>query len=189
MTYWQFLIQWYNAVFLVLGMAGVGLAVVARSKGRTLLVPAAALVVAAVVGLTWNGAIHDLALGSPGPRFLYVFPASLVAGWVVARVVARFRARYLRPIEAVRFNRPGYEGTEARLVTRTTGPQPGSGRAQWQDEEGALHIVHVHTRADTMGFGLRVRLESFDPVTESYLVTPLPRGRKARRGRDVSAPV
>lgn len=189
MTYWQFLIQWYNAAFLVLGAAGIALAVAGRSTGRGLFVPAAALMVAAVVGLTWNGAIHDLSLGSPGPRFLYVLPTSLAAGWFVARVLARVRARYFRPIEAVRFNRPGYEGTEARLVSRNTGPEPGSGRAQWQDAEGALHIVHVHTSADVMGFGLKVRLDAFDPVTTSYLVVPLTRGRKVRREPGRSNPV
>ena len=71
---------------------------------------------------------------------------------------------------------------EARVVTRAAGPAAGSGRAQWQDDEGNLHIVHVHTAEGELGFGRRIRLECFDPETESYLVSTV-----ARRGRG-SAP-
>ena len=182
MTYWQFLAEWYNAAFLLLGLAGAALAVASRLSGRDLIEVAVALMAAAVVGLTWNGAIHDLSLGSPAPRFPYVLAVSLALGWLIGRGLSRVRQRYFRPISAVRFNRPGHEGTEARLVTRTTGIEPGSGRAQWQDEEGVLHIVHAHTGGAELGFGLTVRLERFDAGAESYLVTRVSKGRSGRRG-------
>ncbi len=87
----------------------------------------------------------------------------------------------------MRFNRPGHEGVEARLVTRGAGPEPGSGRAQWQDGEGTLHIVHVHTSGEDVGFGRRVLLDRFDEASESYLVTALPRRRRAGRARGPSS--
>lgn len=185
MTYLDFLGRWYNLVFLALGVAGLLFAVWGRTRKRDLFRRSSSLLIAAVTGLTWNGTIHDLALGSPGARFPYVFAGSVAVGWFAGFWLARLRSRHFRPISSVRFNRPGHEGVEARLVTRGAGPLPGSGRAQWQDEEGVLHIVHVHTAGETVGFGRRVLLDRFDPESESYRVTVVPRRgvRRARRER------
>ncbi len=177
MTYFEFLARWYNLAFLALGAAGLVCAAWGRVRGRDLFRLSATLLITAVIGLTWNGTIHDLGMGSPGARFPVVLLGSAAVGWLVGRWLSRLRARHFRPIAAVRFNRAGHEGVEARLVTRVAGPEPGSGRAQWQDEEGALHIVHVHTSEGEIGFGRRLRLERFDPSRESYLVTVLPRRR------------
>jgi hypothetical protein len=184
MTYLEFLSRWYNLAFLFLGAAGLTCAAWGRVRHRDHFRVAATLVVTAVIGLTWNGTIHDLGLGSPAPRFPYVLVGSAAIGVLAGRWLWRFRGRHLRPIESVRFNRPGHEGVEARLVTRGTGPEPGSGRAQWQDQEGNLHIVHVHTAEGDLGFGRRVRLEHFDAVTESYVVSTVARRRRAGRARD-----
>ena len=189
MTYFQFLAHWYNLVFLALGAAGLICAAWGRMRGRDLFRLAATLLVSAVIGLTWNGTIHDLQLGDPGPRFPYVLIGSVLAGWLAGRWLGRIRARHFRPISAVRFNREGHEGVEARLVTRAAGAIPGSGRAQWQDAEGTLHVVHVHTSGEEIGFGRRVVLDRFDPSVESYLVTALPRRRRPRRSRDEGAGV
>lgn len=175
MRYLEFLGQWYNLAFLLAGALGLVCAVWGRLSGRDFFRPAATLLVTAVAGLTWNGTIHDLGLGSPAPRFPYVLIGSAAAGWLAGWWLARFRARHLRPITAVQFNRPGHEGTEARLVTRGAGPEPGSGRAQWQDDDGTLHVVHVHTAGEGIGFGRRVLLGPFDPGLESYLATAVPR--------------
>ena len=189
MTYFQFLAHWYNLVFLALGAAGLICAAWGRMRGRDLFRLAATLLVSAVIGLTWNGTIHDLQLGDPGPRFPYVLIGSVLAGWLAGRWLGRIRARHFRPIAAVRFNREGHEGVEARLVTRAAGAIPGSGRAQWQDAEGTLHVVHVHTSGEEIGFGRRVVLDRFDPSVESYLVTALPGRRRPRRSPDEGAGV
>ena len=186
MTYVEFLSRWYNLAFLLLGAAGLLCAAWGRVRRRDLFRAAATLVVTAVIGLTWNGTIHDLGLGSPAPRFPYVLAGSAAAGWLAGRWLWRFHRRHFRPIESVRFNRPGHEGVEARVVTRGAGPEAGSGRAQWQDEDGNLHIVHVHTAEGEFGFGRRVRLEHFDPETESYLVSTAARRRRRGRGQDSS---
>lgn len=189
MTYIEFLGRWYNLVFLLAGAGGLGCAIWGRVKGRDLFRPAATLVITAVTGLTWNGTIHDLGLGSLAPRFPYVLMGSAAAGWLAGRWLWRFRARHFRPISAVRFNRAGHEGVEARLVTRGAGAQPGSGRAQWQDDEGILHIVHVHTDGEEIGFGRRVRLEWFDTGAGSYRVRALTRRRGSGRSKDDSSPL
>ena len=181
MTYFEFLSRWYNLVFLALGGAGLAGLAWARWGGSSRSREAVTLLVATIAGLTWNGAIHDFGFGSPGPRFPYVLGGSLLLGWIVSGWIMRFRNRHLRPILAVRFNRAGHEGTEARLVSRSTGSTPGSGRAQWQDEEGTLHIVHVHTGGDELGFGRRVILGEFDAGSQSYRVRPVPRRRTPSR--------
>jgi hypothetical protein len=184
MSYLQFLARWYNLAFLALALVGLASLAWTRLGGVNRFREGIALLVAAIAGLTCNGAIHDLGLGSPGTRFPYVLGGSALLGWMLSGAVTRFRNRHLRPISAVRFNRSGHEGTEARLVSRATGPKPGSGRAQWQDEEGALHIVHVHTEVEELGFGRRVILGDFDAVSESYRVRTVPRRRKRARGPD-----
>jgi len=181
MTYLEFLGRWYNLAFLFSLAAGLACGIWGRVRGRDLFRPAAMLVATAVAGLTWNGTIHDLGLGSPAPRFPFVLIGSVTAGWLAGHLLWRFRARHFRQISEVRFNRAGHEGARARLVTRGAGAQPGSGRAQWQDDEGALHIVHVHTAGEEIGFGRHVCLDRFDLEAESYLVTALPRRRRADR--------
>jgi hypothetical protein len=76
-------------------------------------------------------------------------------------------------VEGVAFTVPGLEGSEARIVTRTVGPAPGSGRAQWQDERGVIHVVRVHTGEDLLRFGRRVRLVAWDEGERSYRVDPI----------------
>lgn len=182
MTYLEFLTRWYNLVFLALVVGGAGGLLLRRLSGSTGFRKALTLLVAGIAGLTLNGALHDLGLGPPGPRFPLVLAAAGLIGWIAGGWITRFRNRHLRPITAVRFNRPGHEGTVARLVSRDTGPAPGSGRAQWQDDEGVLHIVHVHTQGEALGFGRRVVLDAFDSTTLSYGVRALP----SRRGKSPS---
>jgi hypothetical protein len=163
MSYLDFLAEWYNLVFLAAGALALVVAAGNRLRGRSSLALPAGLLVAAVTGLTWNGAIHDLGGGSPAPRFPLVFVVAAAVGVLGGRTLALVRDRFFRPITAVCFNRPGYEGVEARVVSRDAGPEPGSGRAQWQDTDGVLNIVHIQR-------------------AESYLAIPLP--RRAVRRRD-----
>ncbi len=178
MSYLEFLRQWYNLAFLMVGVAGLACSIWSRLADRNLFRPTVGLIVAAVTGLTWNGAIHDLGLGSPEPRFPLVVVVSGAAGLLAAAGVGRLRDRYFRPISSVRFNRPGHEGAEARVVTREVRSEPGSGRAQWQDSDGVLHVVHVHTEGEFLGFGRRVILGPFDPESESYPAHPVERSRR-----------
>lgn len=184
MSYGQFLVQWYNLAFLTAAGAGLLCVAVGRLTGRDLVVPAAALLGAAVIGLTWNGALHDLGLGSPAPRFPLIALASSALGIALGHWVARMRDRHFRPIRAVEFNRPGHEGVQARIVTRMAGPQPGSGRAQWQDAAGVLHVVHVHTEGPRLRFGTRIELGPFDVSGGSYLAVPCSRRRPRSRTRE-----
>jgi hypothetical protein len=119
MSYLDFLAEWYNLVFLAAGALALVVAAGNRLRGRSSLALPAGLLVAAVTGLTWNGAIHDLGGGSPAPRFPLVVVVAAAVGVLGGRTLALVRDRFFRPITAVCFNRPGYEGVEARVaVTR-----------------------------------------------------------------------
>lgn len=183
MNYGQFLLQWYNLALLAAAGAGVVCVAAGRLSGRDMAAPAAGLLGAAVFGLTWNGALHDLALGSPAQQFPVVALVSAAFGFIFGRWVGRIRRRYFRPIQSVAFNQPGHEGVGAKIVTRTAGPAPGSGRAQWQDAAGVLHVVHVHTDGPTLRFGAHVELGPFDIRSESYLVEPTLGARSRSRTR------
>lgn len=177
MSYWEFLGQWYNLAFLLLGLSGVGLWLVGRFRrdgagrgaGIASSVVAGTLVASAVGGLTINGAMHDLALGDPAPRFPIVLAASLVVGFLVARGYRRLARRYFPPVHGVRIDSPDLAGLEARIVSKNVGHEPRSGRAQLQSGD-VLHLVHCHTEKEGVRFGRTVRLVEFDGANGSYLV-------------------
>lgn len=171
MSYGEFLLQWYNLVFLATGTLGAAVALTGRSReGRDRFLPAAAALATALVGLTLNGAIHDLRLGDPASHFWWVLPVSLLAGGASGLGLRWARNRWFPPVRGVRLNPPGQEGAEAKVVSSSVDEAPASGRAQWQDEDGILTLVKCHTREGEMGFGAEVRLESRDEEEESYLV-------------------
>lgn len=193
MTYLQFLGQWYNLPWLAAVGAGLwigfragrgrraGAAGAAElperpgSRGPSTS-PATALVTAGVVGLTLNGAIHDLRLGSAGTRFPLVALLSLAVGWFLAWGGARLRYRLAPPVTGLAFNRPGLEGSEA-VVTVAGVAVDGTVRARLRDDAGVAHIVRVQAR-DGQGtadlrFGSRIRLGAFDAERGSYDATPL----------------
>lgn len=191
MTYFQFLGEWYNLPWLAAVGGGLVLGMRARLAGRGDLSgeateaprgpkplaprtsPAVLLVAAGIVGLTLNGAIHDLELGSAGARFPLVAALSLGTGWLVAWGGSRLRHRFAPPITGLAFNRPGLEGGEAVILA--TGTEPGgTPRARHRDEAGVAHIVRIHLPDDAdpgeLRFGRRVRLGRFDPDRGSYPV-------------------
>lgn len=171
MSYLEFLGRPYNLAFLALGLAALAIRVADARADRDLFAWFAGSLAACIVGLTINGAIHDLALGDPAESFPLVLGVSLAAAIPVGWGAARVRRRLFPPVESVRFNEPGHRGVEARIVSREVGDAPGSGRAQWHDGEGGLHMVRCHTRDGTLRFGSKVRLEAFDEEQESYLVS------------------
>lgn len=172
MSYPEFLVQPYNLVFVAAGLAGLALLVANRWTGRDLFLLHVGLIALAVTGLTLNGAIHDLRLGDPAGRFPVVAAVSVLVAAAAAFLGRAARDRWFPPVESILFNEEGLEGTVARVVSRSVGPEPGSGRAQWHDGEGVLHLVTCHTGGEKAGFGDTVRLEAFDDDHGSYLVRP-----------------
>lgn len=177
MAYLRFLGEWYNLIWV--GAVCAGLLVVAfrrrePSDGpRTR--PGILLVAAGVVGLTFNGALHDFRIEPIARWFPLVAVLSLGAAWLIARTASRFRHRWFPPVRAVAFNQPGLEGEEAVVLSADL-EHGRIGRARHRDETGTSHIVRVHLsegdEAGALRFGGRVRLGSFDPVRASYPVEP-----------------
>lgn len=172
MSYLEFLARPVNVVFLVALGAGLVVLYVNRRVTRELFYAHAWLIALSVTGLTLNGAIHDLGLGDPAARFPEVAALSAAVAAVAAFVARRIRDRFFPPVEKVSFNERGLEGVEARVVSRRVEDEPASGRAQWHDGEGVLHLISCHTDGGSVGFGTTVRLEAFDDEHESYLVRP-----------------
>ncbi len=171
MSYGEFLLRWYNLLFLAVGAAGLAAALMGRGRlGRDPVPAASTALAAAVAGLTLNGAVHDLRLGDPADHFWWVLPAALLVGAAAGWGFTRARDRWFPPVRGVRLNPTGQEGAEARVVSSSVDEEPGSGRAQWQDEEGVLTLVKCHTAEGTMKFGADVRLEAYDEAEDSYLV-------------------
>jgi hypothetical protein len=169
-SYLEFLARWYNLPFLALAVGALAAGLYGRVTRRRTTAVSTALAAAALLGLTWNGALHDLGIRDFGRRFPLVFLVSLAAGVLLGVGLDRLRRRLFPPVEGVAFTEPGLEGSEARVVTRTVGPEPASGRAQWQDEAGVIHVIRVHTAGDLLRFGRRVRLVAWDGVARSYRV-------------------
>jgi len=170
LSYAEFLVQWYNLPF-VAAVVGAGvLSVVRRSVGRGW---SPALFIGGIAGLTMNGAIHDLALGSPAARFPLVFTCALASGGGLVLLGRRIRRRLFPPVTGVTWNQRGLDGSNAQIVTATGGPGSPFGRARVRDEEGVSHVVRVHFEGPALRFGRRIRLGDFDEPTESYPVEPV----------------
>lgn len=173
MSYAEFLLQPYNLVFLAAVTAGFAVLLYARSSDRDLFLVHAGLLTVGIAGLTVNGAVHDFGLGDPAAHFPRVLFASLVLAALATGAARWVRDRFFPPIRQVRFNERGLDGVEAKVVSQRVEPVPGSGRAQWHDGEGALHLVVCHTVDGSVGFGGTVRLEEFDDEHDSYRVSPV----------------
>lgn len=179
MTYLQFLGQWYNLIWLAAVGVGLVFALMARigdrgpigNRNAPRTSPAAALVASGVIGLTLNGAIHDFRLGEAGRRFPIVLVASLVGGWLFVRGFSRLRHRLAPPVTGITFNREGFEGREAVVLSGSL-DESGIGRARYRDAAGVAHIVRVHEATGGEGaelrFGRRVRLGPFDEERRAY---------------------
>lgn len=173
MSYLEFLARPFNLPFLGAIVAGAAAWIAARRTGRDLILVRAGLVAFGVVGLTLTGAVHDLQLGSPGGRLPEIVAASTLTAAAAAWGFRALRDRFFPPVRDVRFNEPGLEGVEARVVSDGVDEAPGSGRAHWHDGEGALHLVACHSASGRIGFGESVRLEEYDDEHGSYRVRPL----------------
>jgi hypothetical protein len=173
LNYLEFLVRWYNFPFVVSILLGAAMAIVRRLGRRRRTALSTGLVAAGVVGLTWNGALHDLGVGGYESRFPLVVAASVLIGALVGWTVERARRSLFPAVEGLAFTVAGLEGREARVVSREVTEEPGSGRVQWRDEDGVLHLVRVHSEAEGIRFGRSVRLVEFDPGLRSYRVEAL----------------
>lgn len=173
MSYLEFLLRPFNLPFLGAVVAGAAAWVAARRTGRDLILVRAGLVAFGVVGLTLTGAVHDLGLGSPAGRLPEILAASFLTAAASAWGFRALRDRFFPPVRDVRFNEPGLEGVEARVVSDGVDETPASGRAHWHDGEGALHLVSCHSASGRIGFGESVRLEEYDDEHGSYRVRPV----------------
>ncbi|MFQ5529783.1 MAG: hypothetical protein ACE5FP_05475 [Gemmatimonadota bacterium] len=172
MSYLSFLGEWFNLPFVgaILAAVLVGLRSERRPRPD---VRAAALFISGIAGLTLNGAIHDLSLGSPADRFPIVLIAAALLGIGVSSGGSRLLRRLFPPVTGVTWNEPGLEGSIAQIVTSTAGPDSPLGRARVRDEHGVVHVVRVYAPSVRLRFGRRVRLGPFDEVRRSYPVEPV----------------
>jgi len=170
MNYFEFLARWYNLPFGVFILAGIAAGMIARARRTRATALSTGLVAAGIVGLTWNGALHDLGIEGYADRFGRVLLASGLAGAAIGIATDRARRKLFPAVEGLAFTVAGLEGSEARVVSREVTSDPGSGRAQWRDEDGVLHIVRVHSGEGPIRFGRPVRLLEFDATSRSYRV-------------------
>lgn len=171
MSYAEFLVEWYNLPF-VMAVVGAGvLAAALRRVGGSRWSPA--LFLGGIAGLTMNGAIHDLGLGSPATRFPLVVAFALASGGGLVILGRRLRRRLFPPVTGVTWNQRGLDGSAAQIVTATGGPDSPFGRARVRDQEGVSHVVRVRFEGPALRFGRRIRLGSFDEPTESYPAEPV----------------
>jgi len=173
MSYVEFLGQWYNVVFLVLGALGIATWIAGRLGAVRMLAVTGTLVGSAVAGLTINGAYHDLALGDPAAAFPLVLAASVIVAFLFAWGYRSLSHRYFPPVVGVEIDSPDLGGMEARVVSRNVGSDPRSGRAQGQ-AGGTLHLVHCHTSEEGIRFGRTVRLVEYEEALDSYRVEKAP---------------
>ena len=170
MNYLEFLARWYNLPFLLFVAAGALTGILRRTTRRRGTAISTGLVAAGIVGLTWNGALHDLGIEGYEDRFALVLAASALIGALFGWTVERARRKLFPAVEGLAFTVAGLEGAEARMISRDIDEKPGSGRAQWRDEDGVMHLVRVHTSDPGIRFGRSVRLVEFDAESRSYRV-------------------
>ena len=172
MSYAEFLAQWFNLPYVVAVVVGVVLLFRPNPEIRPAWVAGATLA-SGIIGLTLNGAIHDLALGTPAERFPLVFVIAATAGISLAFVGSRLLRRAFPPVTGVTWNQPGLEGAIAQIVTAIAGADSPSGRARVRDEDGVVHVIRVFSSGVSLRFGRRVRLGPFDHTRKGYPVEPV----------------
>lgn len=185
MSYFEFLIRWYNWPYLA-ALAIATLAAwrpaAAEAWGRWLahrlrletlsgrFVFGAFWTSLTLVGLTLNGAIHDYFPAWLRRGFAPVLGATIVLSVFLTRSVVRLRDRYFPPVRAVSFGTMNLSGAVGRVVSREVAPGQPGGRVQIVTPDGVLHIVRVKTRGERVRFGRRVVLLEYDERDGHYFV-------------------
>ncbi|MGD8868112.1 MAG: hypothetical protein PVI01_10790 [Gemmatimonadales bacterium] len=185
MNYLDFLLHWYNWPYLagfafgLLSFSGVrGLAALGRAMGRRLGVDRVSPFVLirafgfalGVIGLTYNGALHDYWPTLQEKAFLPGLIISAVLAGLVTRWVGRIFERNFPEIKAVGWGSPHLEGREARVVSRVVSPDYRAGRAQLMGEDKTLHVVLCKTREGEIPYGAEIVLSEYDDADGRYYV-------------------
>lgn len=186
MSYLDFLAQWYNWPYLagfVLGLLSFirvpRLAAAGRAVGRWLGVSDASPYVIlrtlgfglGIIGLTFNGALHDYWPELQEKGFLPGLIVSVLAAALLTRSVARLFERHFPEIKAVGWGSPYLEGREARVVSRVVTPDYKAGRAQLMGEDKTLHVVLCKTKESEIPYGAAVVLDEYDEADGRYYVS------------------
>ncbi|MDH3297071.1 MAG: YqiJ family protein [Gemmatimonadota bacterium] len=172
MSYLSFLGEWYNLPFVGVALAGVVIGVRSTRRPRPD-IRAGAAFLTGIAGLTINGAIHDLSVGSPAERFPLVILSAVTLGVGLTLGGSLILRRLFPRVTGVTWNEPGLEGSIAQIVTATAGPDSPAGRARVRDDDGVVHVVRIHAPGASLRFGRQVRLGPFDASRSSYPVEPV----------------
>ncbi len=185
MSYLAFLLQWYNWPYVAGFVVGVlsfvptpGLGATGRAIGHRLGVSRVSGQVIVrvfgfalgVLGLTFNGALHDYWPAWQERGFLPGLIASAVLAAVMTRSIARLFERHFPEIKAVGWGSPHLEGREARVVSRVVSPDYRAGRAQLMGEDKTLHVVLCKTKEGEIPYGAAVLLGEYDVADGRYFV-------------------
>lgn len=188
MNYLAFLLQWYNWPYLAGFAFGVlslfpapGVGPLGKAVGRWLgvsRVSGRAIVRAfgfslGIIGLTFNGALHDYWPAWQEGGFLPVLVVSVVLAALLTRSIGRLFERHFPEIKAVGWGSPDLEGFEARVVSRSVSPDYRAGRAQLMGDDETLHVVMCKTRQGEIPYGSAVLLENYDATDGRYYVVEI----------------
>lgn len=186
MSYLYFLVQWYNWPYLagfVLGLLSFfsvpGLATAGRAMGRWLGVSVASPFIIlrvlgfglGIIGLTFNGALHDYWPELQEKGFLPGLVVSVLFAAFLTRSIARLFERHFPEIKAVGWGSPHLEGREARVVSRVVTPDYKAGRAQLMGDDKTLHVVLCKTKGAEIPYGAAVVLDEYDEADGRYYVS------------------
>ncbi len=184
-SYLDFLLEWYNWVYLAGLLVALGTTARVRALERAgsalerwlgirRVAPRSVLrifvVSFVVVGLTISGAFHDYWPSAQERGFLpSLLVTTLVAG-LLTRWIGRYFERHFPQIRAVGWGSPGLSGRRGRVVSRVVSPEYRAGRAQVMGEDDTLHVVMCKTRAGEIPYGAAVVLREYDREDGRYYV-------------------
>ena len=188
MSYFQFLLQWYNWPYLVgLGVTVASLAHrpllsgLGASAGRRLgltntpghsVVRTFGLTFIAI-GLTLNGVLHDYWSSAQQRGFLPVLVFALLVGTFTTRRLGRFRERHFPPIKAIGLGSNALQGLQGQVVSSSVGPNYRAGRAQVMGSDETLHMAMCKTTGEEIPYGTKILLGEYDSEDGRYLVERL----------------
>lgn len=185
MSYLAFLLEWYNWIYLVGLLVGVGTlgrvtaleragAALERWMGIRRVAPRSILrifvVSFVVVGLTVNGALHDYWPSAQERGFLPGLLFTTLVAALLTRGIGRYFERHFPEIKAVGWGSPGLSGRQGRVVSRMVSPDYRAGRAQVMGEDDTLHVVMCKTREGEIPYGAAVVLGEYDTEDGRYFV-------------------
>lgn len=194
LNYLDFLLQWYNWPYLagfIIGLLSFlsvrALAALGSAMGRRLGAERVSPFVLVrvfgfglgIIGLTYNGALHDYWPALQEKAFLPGLIISALLAGLLTRWVGRIFERNFPEIRAVGWGSPHLEGREARVVSRVVSPDYRAGRAQLMGEDKTLHVVLCKTKEGEIPYGAAIVLDEYDEADGRYYVAELGDGSKS----------